>query len=681
MFSSLLWEYFVKAEGGTASCKKCLKNFQTKSGNTSSLRKHLQSMHKEQYAKIVEEEKVRKEKSEEDKNKKRGNSVDADQGTSKSKQPRLEYFSNRSEKYPNTSEKQEKFDHAVVNFLADTFIPFNVTGQDSFKKLFEIADKKLTIKHPTTYSRMINEASKNILSQVCRIIAREKDNILSVGLTTDLWTSRSGDAHMSLTISWIDPDWNMLRFTPFVQPFPGRHTGVRISMELDDMIDDLDFNVETDKVCVCDNASNMKVAIAKSFHVREYFCNIHTLQLGVIDTFKNVVGMKAVLDKCKAVAKFCHQSTCAMEQLRAAAKRKDVPFRKPQNPGKTRWDSQHDTMKSIFHLKPALEDLETTEVDWEDKALSKSDWKLLEGAIRLLESFRDTTKIWQFESIPTVNLVVDRVFCMEEELKDFISDGRNDKFGITFAKELKKNLEKRFPNHGLQVFERRAANYLDPHFKGIHLKKFKYLDATKDEIERGQVDEEDDQIVADKENNVDNMESNINDDSAIEDMSPTAKLRLELEAADPPNAKTSKIRAEMAVFESFEIAPKTLDVLRWWKNHEKSLPLLSKFAKKILAIPASSGKSERVFSTGGNFVTAKRTRLNPSKVQSLIVLKENKKQVEQYLYRHGIDKLPETDTKGEKAFEKVKIQKQIAIPGTDSEDEISSDDEYYVDED
>ena len=263
---------------------------------------------------------------------------------------------------------------------------------------------------------MVDDSSKNILSQVCRIIAHEKDNILSVGLTTDLWTSRSGDAHMSLTVSWIDPDWNMLRFTPFVKPFPGCHTDVRISLQLDDMIDDLDFNVETDKVCVCDNASNMKVAIAKSFHAREYFCNIHTLQLGVIDTFKNVAGMKSVLDKCKDVAKFCHQSTCAMEQLRAAAKRKDIPFRKPQNPGKTRWDSQHETMKSIFHLKPALEDLEITEPDWEDKSLSKTDWKLLRGAINLLETFRDTTKIWQFESIPTVNLFIDRVFCMKEEL-------------------------------------------------------------------------------------------------------------------------------------------------------------------------------------------------------------------------------------------------------------------------
>ena len=52
------------------------------------------------------------------------------------------------------------------------------------------------------------------------------------------------------------------------------------------MIDDLDFDVEMEKLCVCNNASNMKLAITKYFHVREYFCNIHTLQLGVINTLK-----------------------------------------------------------------------------------------------------------------------------------------------------------------------------------------------------------------------------------------------------------------------------------------------------------------------------------------------------------------------------------------------------------
>ena len=36
---------------------------------------------------------------------------------------------------------------------------------------------------------------------------------------------------------------------------------------------------------------------------------------------------------------------------------------------------------------------------------------------------------------------------------------------------------------GLSVFERRAANYLDPCLKGIHLRKFHQFESTKDELE------------------------------------------------------------------------------------------------------------------------------------------------------------------------------------------------------
>ena len=80
----------------------------------------------------------------------------------------------------------------------------------------------------------------------------------------------------------------------------------------------------------------MKDAMAQSYHLREYFCDIHTLQFGIEDTFNNIEGMKTVLNKGKRIAKFCHQSTTAMEQLRASALRNDLAFCKPQNPGKTR---------------------------------------------------------------------------------------------------------------------------------------------------------------------------------------------------------------------------------------------------------------------------------------------------------------------------------------------------------
>ena len=635
------------------------------------MRKHLNALHKKEFELVLKTEKERKQqKDDKEKTKKRKDDDDV-QGNSKKKQLKLADFSDRFIKYSATSDKQKEFDQAMVDFLADTFVPFNVVGQDSFKKLFDIANKRLTVKNPTTYSRMITDTAENTLAKVCQIIAREKTNILSVGITTDLWTSRGGDSYMSLTVSWIDPMWRMIRFTPFVHPFPGRHTGDRISVELDGMIEELKFDRGTDKVCVSDNASNMKVALRQSQYLREYFCDIHTIQLGIEDTFKNVVGMAAVLDKSKHIAKFCHQSTVAMDQLRSAANQNGIDFRKPQNPNKTRWDSQFDTMVSILHLKAAIEDLETSEPVWEEKALSRSEWKLLEGAVRLLKPFKETTKIWQYESIPTINLVIDRIYCMEEFLADFIANRNNDKFGVMFAKELQKNLGKRFPNHGLGVFERRVANYLDPHFKGIHLRKFKQFESTKDEIETFIGEEMDDPIdLTDGERN-NNVES-LTDGN----MSPTSKLRFELAVLQPTEREDTKMKKELALFDKFEVAPKEENVLHWWKEHEKTLPNLAKFARRILAIPVSSGKSERVFSTGGNFVTAKRTRLNSRKVQSLIIIKENKRQLQLYLSSLGEDKLGPVD--GEEAFKRIIVVETVGIL---ADDEFSSDDEYFLDDD
>ena len=87
----------------------------------------------------------------------------------------------------------------------------------------------------------------------------------------------------------------------------------------------------------------------------------------------------------------------------------------------------------------------------------------------------------------------------------------------------------------------------------------------------------------------------------------------------------------MEIFESvvMEELEADGDRLEWWKEHERHLPLLSKVAKEVLGIPCSSAKSERVFSTGGFMVTKKRSSLGAARVESLLVIKENKKLVDE----------------------------------------------------
>ncbi|CAD6919423.1 unnamed protein product [Tilletia controversa] len=60
--------------------------------------------------------------------------------------------------------------------------------------------------------------------------------------------------------------------------------------------------------------------------------------------------------------------------------------------------------------------------------------------------------------------------------------------------------------------------------------------------------------------------------------------------------------------------------LAYWKLHQQRFPQLAKFARDILAIPATTVASESAFSRSKLLVTDRRTRLNKTSVSALMFL-------------------------------------------------------------
>ena len=116
---------------------------------------------------------------------------------------------------------------------------------------------------------------------------------------------------------------------------------------------------------------------------------------------------------------------------------------------------------------------------------------------------------------------------------------------------------------------------------------------------------------------------------------------------------------------SFSFSKKGQSILSWWKNFDKLLPLLSKVAKKVFSIPASSSKSERVFSCGGNFVSKKRNKLAPKKVEDLIIIKENKTKIQAFKAKETYELKAVEKT----LFVKVTVDEVIASLGEDSDED------------
>lgn len=65
------------------------------------------------------------------------------------------------------------------------------------------------------------------------------------------------------------------------------------------------------------------------------------------------------------------------------------------------------------------------------------------------------------------------------------------------------------------------------------------------------------------------------------------------------------------------------DPLAWWRENRKKYPVLARLARRFLCLQATSVASERVWSTAGNILTSRRSRLHPLALESLVLIHEN----------------------------------------------------------
>lgn len=76
--------------------------------------------------------------------------------------------------------------------------------------------------------------------------------------------------------------------------------------------------------------------------------------------------------------------------------------------------------------------------------------------------------------------------------------------------------------------------------------------------------------------------------------------------------------AEVNQYFAEKVVSRETDPLQWWKLNEFRFKTLSKVAKSILCVPATSTASERLFSIAGLTVTNLRSCLKPDNVDTFV---------------------------------------------------------------
>nr|XP_041633427.1 zinc finger BED domain-containing protein 4-like [Drosophila kikkawai]XP_041633428.1 zinc finger BED domain-containing protein 4-like [Drosophila kikkawai] len=209
--------------------------------------------------------------------------------------------------------------------------------------------------------------------------------------------------------------------------------------------------------------------------------------------------------------------------------------------------------------------------------LLENEAQLLYKLCDFFKKFKDAVTGLSGDLYPSISLAL----VIRTEIVSILEEPeKNEPLVLTLMKShIKNRFDSRFPISDILV----CASLLDPRFNS--------LDCVLKYCEKQSLKRNDFLFKMFKE-----LIGDVEQDSDQQQESHSASKILKLAQRHSTNTKDSNLEAECHLLLSLSSCQ---DVLTFWKEKAPAMPLLSKLAKKVLCIPATSTPSERVFSIAG----------------------------------------------------------------------------------
>ena len=162
------------------------------------------------------------------------------------RQQTLTEFENR---HKCSEEKFKKSNNQVLNMEIVDLCPIGIVEKDGFKNLLGVMEPGYKIPCCKYFTCLLQG----------KILLKEKlsQNTQTFALTTDVWTSLSNEAHLSLTVHFISPEWDLNCCVLATSSFPGQHLGTNIAEKIKDIVKTFEIPNECVKAVVHDQRSNV----------------------------------------------------------------------------------------------------------------------------------------------------------------------------------------------------------------------------------------------------------------------------------------------------------------------------------------------------------------------------------------------------------------------------------------
>ena len=611
---SVCWTFFEETSSHEARCKLCPKTLKTKNGSTTSMNRHLLSHHLIQF----EEEKRRRQPqditpqypdtiAEENDDtqvepvtqhsSKTTSSQAAARQTSTSVQPKINSAMECQTPYGIRHPRKIQLDRKVLDLIVIDLQPLSVVEDKAFRALLYAMDKRYTmIARHTLRDVLLPKVYKERKSALFLDLAA----VDHVGITTDQWTSRATEGYTTVTCHYVKPDWSLASPVLATQSTGERHNGENMAAELQDVFKDFGIKDKVTSI-VTDNAKNAKKAVRITKHDNQP-CFAHTLNLVVSHSLEDDAS-HGDIEKVKDIVQFFKLSVNATKDLKDIHEKNSTEFRKLKNSVKTRWNSTYIMLRSFL---PQHKEIKTVLCmnDKHELTLTEAEVDRLTKVMATLEPFYIATVEMSGEKHTSISKVLALVKVLKGNItgKDPLSKSLNDYIDIYLGASEERPLL-------------RQASFLDPRYRDFGFTKEDSFETTKIELKNKMM------LMLNK------VHSEKSQDESLPAPPPAKKSNALWKLFDD-GAKTvtldtgpeAIIAAEIKEYIESPRLDRTLDPLQWWSRKAMRLPNLAKLAKQILAVPATSVPSERVFSKAGELISSKRSRLGKSTVNMILFL-------------------------------------------------------------
>ena len=175
----------------------------------------------------------------------------------------------------------QKSHNLVLKWICESYRPMSIVEDPGLISLIEFVNlqqNKYTLPSRTTMTRLLKYTYEETVINVKAILARECKHF---SLTSDVWTSRTSEAYISLMLHYLTDTFDMKVMTLRCAPFSNvRHTGIEIANVIRNSLEDANLCLSDLVMYVTDNASNAK-ASATELSANHQGCVAHTLNLVV----------------------------------------------------------------------------------------------------------------------------------------------------------------------------------------------------------------------------------------------------------------------------------------------------------------------------------------------------------------------------------------------------------------